>query len=137
MKYEDKADNCQWCKKEMDSGVNGERPKLFCSDACRYKYHNAQKKLQREEANAWRAIAYIQSMILKGGDLQQEAIKMSRQLVTHTKTLNFECVCRNCGQYRFFLPMRGETCDFCQHEDWRYFEKKAYNSFKDESSVQS
>lgn len=131
MKYEDKADSCQWCKKEMDSGTNGERPKLYCSDACRYRYHNAQKKLKREDANAWRAIAYIQRMMLKSGELQEDAIRYTRHLIVHTKTLNFDCSCRNCGQYRFFMPMRGEKCDFCQAEDWRYFEKKIGNLSED------
>lgn len=127
MRYEDKADNCQWCKKEMDSGVNGERPKLFCSDACRYRYHNAQKKLKRESAAASRAIAYIQEMMLKSGDLQESAISTIRQLIASTKTFDFEVKCRNCGQHRLLIPLAGDVCDFCQHEDWKYFQKKVYN----------
>lgn len=131
MRYEDKADYCQWCKKEMDSGVNGERPKLFCSDNCRYKYHNAQKKLEREEANAYRAIAYIQSMMVKSGDLQDSAINKLRQLITATRIFDFEVKCRNCGQGRLFVPMKGEHCDFCQHEDWRFYEKKVIDYSED------
>ena len=133
MRYEDKADNCQWCKKEMDSGVNGERPKLFCSDACRYKYHNAQKKLKREIDKAFWAVNYIQSMMLKSGELQIESTKMIRQLIAHTQQISFECVCRECGQYRMLIPLAGDKCDFCQAENWRFFEKKQLNLSKEQN----
>lgn len=127
VKYLEGKDSCQWCNKPMYR-YDMERAKNFCCDDCRYKYHNAQKKIKREEQNAWRAISYIQSMMLKNGELGDESLKMIRQLMGHVKTITFECKCGECGQYHFFIPERGEKCDFCQAENWVFFQKKQYET---------
>jgi len=58
----------------MKTGWGGRRRGVqFCDDACRYRYHNAQKKLKREEANAIRAMTYIRKMLNVGGELGEEA----------------------------------------------------------------
>lgn len=119
MRYEDKKDFCQWCNAELWA-VNGERPKAFCSDDCRYKYHNAKKKIEREASNALRAINFIQEMLLKDGDLQERALELAQVLSRDSQVLGFECYCGHCGQRRLTIPLSADTCSFCQRNVWRF-----------------
>ena len=119
-KYDEKKDWCQWCGMELWA-VNGERPKAFCSDECRYSYHNAKKKMEREVSNALRAINYIQDMLTKpDSDLQHRALELAQILSRDAQVLGFDCYCGHCKQHRMTVPLKGDKCSFCQREVWNF-----------------
>jgi hypothetical protein len=66
--------NCQWCNKEISVGWgNRRRGVQFCDENCRYRYHNAQKKAERQFKAAIAAIAYLHALEGKGGELGESA----------------------------------------------------------------
>lgn len=115
---------CQWCEKELRRGWQSYRSgATFCSDECRTKYHNAKKKVKRDKETALAAIQHIQAMLLKGGELGQEALNAVRHIKIHSE-VDFECYCTKCGQDVWILPDKGQKCDFCKSVDSFAFRQK-------------
>lgn len=120
MKYEDAKDFCQWCGKELWT-VNGERAKAFCSDDCRYSYHNAQRKLKRQNQLIVQGLVFIQDMMLKDGKLRKDAIEAMREITAVASVpTEMQISCADCGQGRMYMPMAGDVCSFCQGKNWLY-----------------
>lgn len=120
MRYEDSKENCQECGRELWA-VNGERPKAFCNDECRYAYHNAKKKLKVQKDRMLNFIEYVQAQMKKGGDLGAEAGLINDAIYELSrKKSGVKIRCRQCGQRRFSKPHPGDKCSFCGDSNWAF-----------------
>lgn len=119
-------DKCQWCENELRRSWKSYRyGALFCSDGCRTKYHNAKKRIVRHAQNITLALADIEKLIIKGGELGELALATIRSVQVSAKVSStYQCYCKNCGQNRLFFPLHGDKCDFCKQENWGFKEKE-------------
>jgi len=111
--------NCQWCEKEIGWGAMRSDAQ-FCSDGCRTKCHNAKKKAKRESDNVVNGIMFIQNMMLKSGDLGQEALSAMQTILAVTSIPDFDIKCSNCGQKRLYMPTAADECSFCHQKAWSF-----------------
>jgi len=121
------ADFCHWCDKEIIRGSGNHNYQLgnrFCDDDCRSNYHNAKKKVKRQLAAAKEALAAIEPLLLKQGELGQEALAALRLIKYQADMTQYDCYCKNCGQGVWIIPSAGETCNFCQDSNWGFRKKK-------------
>lgn len=110
---------CLWCEKEL---INGWKPMRsganFCCDEHRSKYHNAKKKVRRDERTAFMLVAYFQDMSKKDGELGELAMHALNLMAKNAASENQVIKCKACGQSRFTLPSAGDKCSFCKAENW-------------------
>jgi len=113
---------CLWCEKELKDGWKPMRSgALFCCDDHRTKYHNAKKRIVRHAQNITLAIADIEKMLIKQGDLGDLALSTLRSVQVSAKVSSvYQCYCKSCGQTRIFFPMVNEKCDFCKNVSWGF-----------------
>lgn len=120
--------NCHWCRKALERGESTGRTlyydSRFCDASCRYAYHNAKKKIKRQAVAAMNAAIFVQEMLLKDGELAEQALEYSRQIMGVSSLPEFEIKCSYCGQGRMYIPYAGEKCSFCQREAWQFQPKK-------------
>ena len=116
-------DYCHNCNKFLERGwgAMSYHDSRFCSDACRYAYHNDRKKLKRQKETALQYISFLHESMKKGGELAEEAALINDMLyaLLGQKT-GVKIYCRQCGQQRFSKPLPGEKCSFCGDSNWQY-----------------
>lgn len=123
MRYEDSKEICQWCDKELWA-VNGERPKAFCNDECRYNYHNAKKKIKAQKERIFEFINFLQESMGRNGDLAMEAGLINDAIYELSRRKSgVKVSCAQCGQRRFSKPNAGDKCPFCGDSNWLFGDK--------------
>lgn len=123
----DMADYCHWCDAEIIRGSGYHNYQLgnrFCDDTCRTNYHNAKKKVKRQYENILHGIVELQRQLGKQGELGEQALEHLQHIRKFAEETSLDCFCRNCGQYRFTIPLAGDTCNFCQNDNWTFKPKK-------------
>lgn len=109
---------CRYCSEELEP-TYGNRPNEFCDDACRFKYHNDQKKAKRAIEAIQAKLNILEELIGNDNSISLEIITQLNHLginVNHNKRGNeiVYWVCRDCGQKRYLKPLDNEICSFCQ-----------------------
>lgn len=115
------AENCHWCGKYIYRGSGEHNYQLgnrFCNDECRNHYHNAKKKVARQEKTILEALEVIAAFKGKDGELGDMAENLIRLIANNTAHRVKKVLCKDCGQGRFTIPAQGEKCSFCKGENW-------------------
>lgn len=109
-------DFCRNCDKylEFDLRVDSQ----FCSDTCRHDFHNTHKKVLRAHNRAVESIAYLKTVLHGVGEEPAAVLKLLEDLqaVVNDASAGVKWKCKECGQYLFMKPQKGQVCDFCQHD---------------------
>lgn len=115
------AECCHWCNKYIHRGSGFHNYQLgnrFCDDKCRTKYHNAKKKVLRDEKTAFMLVSFFQDMSKKEGELAELADHALRLIAANAAGSVKKIICKECGQGRFTVPSAGDKCSFCKAENW-------------------
>lgn len=108
----------------------------FCSDDCRYQYHNKKKKLKRGKDAALEYITFLHEAMKAGGELKDDAGMINDMLYSLLgQKTGVKIYCKQCGQRRFSKPTSGEKCSFCGDSNWHMGELP--KELKDDDDLQA
>lgn len=110
---------CQYCNKDFETV--GIRDSSFCSDACRYAYHNEARKIERLERAILAKMDTLRAIINQKNSLSYKALASVDKIANEVDTMpNRKYKCRNCGQIAMLKPATNEKCSYCMEADSYY-----------------
>jgi len=113
---------CEFCGKELAENNGRGRPNRFCSVSCSTKYHNELKRAERQKPLLEAEILRQRDNLFRGGQLQIEALGILVKVLSLSHhQVNISC--KKCGQKRYELPLKMETCSFCGGNEWNFAPK--------------
>lgn len=103
---------CQYCSKEFETV--GIRDSNFCSDDCRYIYHNEARKIDRLETTILKKMDTLRAIINQKNSLSSKAIATIDKIQNEIDTMpNKQYKCRDCGQIAMIKPAKNDACSYC------------------------
>ena len=101
---------CDYCGDGFES--SSLRGATFCSDNCRYSYHNDMRRVGRLEFSIISKIDELKEMSRRRGDLSKKALMSIDSVISVVADLpDFKYKCSECGQFAFSKP---EQCEYCE-----------------------
>lgn len=112
---------CEWCKEDFRTGWGSKRyGARFCSDACRHKFNNAKKKIDKLRFSMHDSLDFFREMLFKGGELPQAAAEAIFIIAKDANVHQMKFKCNACGQQRMDFPRIFDKCAFCGKTDWKF-----------------
>lgn len=112
--------NCLYCGKNMIYSTMLRSDAHFCTPEHQTEYWKLRRKMERQQKRALESISALTDVLYGSTQLALVAANMLADIAGAAGSAGASITwkCRECGQTVFVRPAHGETCDYCDHEEW-------------------